>query len=300
MDIISQKVEWLIPRASGATILSIYMKCMIVFFEQSKYGSAFHSGKLDKTSIPLNGIVAAASLINVLSHSAVALGMLNDTYTISIMVGVGFDILSRSLTGSWWIYLSMLSNSNDMESSTSALSTILLQGMILSMFLYQMHVHITALYLNHNIGRLKNVLHSSLNNLRGIPGKRWKDHLFAYTDLGFHVLPFLLAMGLLKRQDAVRAIFYSATFLVSIFYGALCTIPLSADTNPNRISSLLTILNNETLECKCEVCLHAKMQRSSTKPTSFTFNPLDGICKLWLCSGSYLYTSCLSTKNRRR
>jgi hypothetical protein len=107
---------------------------MVVFFEQSKYGLAFHSGKLDKTSIPLNGIVAAASLINVLSHSAVTLGMLNDTYTISIMVGVGFDILSRSLTGSWWIYLCMLSNSNDLESSTSVLSTILLQGMILSMF----------------------------------------------------------------------------------------------------------------------------------------------------------------------
>ena len=284
MDIVSQKVEWLIPRASGATILSIYIKCMVVFFEQSKYGLAFHSGKLDKTSIPLNGIVAAASLINVMSHSAVALGMLNDTYTISIMVGVGFDILSRSLTGAWWIYLSMLSNSNDLESRTTAISTILLQGMILSMFLYQMHVHVTALYLNHNIDRLKNVLHSSLNNLRGIPGKRWKDHLFAYTDLGFHVLPFLLAMGLLKRQDAVRAIFYSALFLVSIFYGTLHTIPLNSDTNTKSISSLLTIFNNETLDCNCEVCLNAKRRRTSTKPTSFTFNPLDGICKLWLCS----------------
>ncbi|GFH57619.1 hypothetical protein CTEN210_14095 [Chaetoceros tenuissimus] len=284
MDIISQKVEWLIPRASGATILSIYIKCMVVFFEQSKYGLAFHSGKLDKTSIPLNGIVAAASLINVMSHSAVALGMLNDTYTISIMVGVGFDILSRSLTGSWWIYLSMRSNSNEMESSTSFLSTILLQGMILSMFLYQMHVHITALYLNHNLDRLKNVLHSSLNNLRGIPGKRWKDHLFAYTDLGFHVLPFLLAMALLKRQGAVRAIFYSAFILVSIFYGTLHTIPLSADTNTKSISSLFHIFNNETVDCSCEVCSHAKRRRTSSKPTSFTFNPLDGICKLWLCS----------------
>ena len=77
-----------------------------------------------------------------------------------------------------------------------------------------MSVHIQALRLNQNHLRLQKVLTGALNNLRGIPGKMCGDHLFAYSDLGFHFLPFLLSTSILRKQDHLLSAFYWVIGLV--------------------------------------------------------------------------------------
>ena len=48
----------------------------------------------------LNGVVAASSFLNALSHGAVVLGALDAAYVLSILVGVGFDAITMVLRGS--------------------------------------------------------------------------------------------------------------------------------------------------------------------------------------------------------
>jgi hypothetical protein len=66
-----------VARAFGAVILASYVKVM---HDQSIYGDAFRSEKTFSTSIIPASTICAVSIINIASHSAVALGVLNDTF----------------------------------------------------------------------------------------------------------------------------------------------------------------------------------------------------------------------------
>ena len=275
----------IVARIFGAIILASYVKVMTIMFDQSIYGDAFRSEKIFSTSIIPAGTICAASLINIASHSAVALGVLNDTYVLSILVGVGFDVITRLLQMAWWINISILS----MEGEGSILSilrssprTAAFLLALVAMGWYQMSVHIQALRLNHNHLRLQKVLTGALNNLRGIPGKMCGDHLFAYSDLGFHFLPFILSTSILRKQDHLLSALYWVLGFGGVSYAILSHVPLSQ--LDEKSVSLIYIEGNGNVGCKCKVCMRCKNRKGQDTPTSFTCNMKDGICLLWLCS----------------
>lgn len=272
-----------VARVLGIAILAAYLKFMTILFEKSIYGDAFQSGKLLSTSIMLNSSTCAASLVNVASHSAVASGVLNDTYVFSILVGVGFDVITRLWQFLWWINITVLTMEDSLPFmlSTSPITAIFLLTLTM-MWWYQMSVHIQALRMNHNYLRLQRVINGALNNLNGIPGEMCRDHLFAYTDLGFHLLPLMLSTAILQKQESLSLTFYWLLGIGGMFYAIISQIPFNQ--SDEKYDSLINIQSDGKVACKCLVCMRCNERKRHDAPASFAFNVEDGICKLWLCS----------------
>lgn len=281
--------------ASGALILAMYLKAITYFFNNSMYGDSFRSGAMLSSSIPLNSFVMASSLLNVISHSAVVLGALTDTYVLSILVGVGFDVMTRILHLIWWIHLTRISfqdrsMNNRLKEDSNTVGFIIILTII---YIYHMIIHVRALRLNHSRERLKLVLVGALNNLRGVSGEVFQDHIFAYSDLGGHILPLGLSTILLKRQYALLTSFQALTVMILFSFSALSRIPLK-DIDDGK--PLLSINNVGNITCSCNACTRRTARKS--RESSFTFNTNDGICHLWLCSFEKLSTFLGSTVNK--
>ncbi|KAL7528100.1 hypothetical protein ACHAXR_002268 [Thalassiosira sp. AJA248-18] len=91
---------------SGCLFLLTYITITKTAFNWSIYGDSLNSGEFATSSSgTLNGIIMAMSLLNVISHCAVILGALDDSYVLSILVGVGFDVLTQILRLIWWVQL---------------------------------------------------------------------------------------------------------------------------------------------------------------------------------------------------
>ena len=87
---------------------------------------------------------------------------------------------------------------------------LLYSAILTFLYIYHMIIHLRELYMNQSRQRLQMVLTGALNNLRGIPGDGYADHLFAYTDLGTHLLAFVLSGKLLHMQNSLHvALYYS-------------------------------------------------------------------------------------------
>ena len=247
--------------------------------------------------------------------------------------------------------------------------TLVFLSVLAFFYVYHMIVHAKALWWwwsldenNHaasssSLGVLQTVLEGALNNLRGIPGEGYKDHFFAYTDLGTHLLASVLSMRLLlplplddnnndKHSEGRRIFDLVATgasclargiFLLGVSWWALSRIPFGSaltrtttkpPTTPTppasneELESLVRVVDvreNRTgvqprrrrriLLCSCEACTRRKQRTNATGSTtkqqqqqphrgkneeppllpgvpvvSFTLNPTDGICRLWLGS----------------
>ena len=270
----------------------------------------------------------AASFLNVLSHSAVALGVLNDTYVLSILVGVGFDVFTRILQLVWWVWMTRtlpetsstrlplsVQTIRSFEESTFVIdspasrNTDSTQALLLVMvffYVYHMIVHVRALCMNQSLSRLQSVLKSALNNLKGIPGEGYSDHLFAYTDLGTHLLVFGLSALLLEKEGALLGAVGLLVVLAWISGAVLSRIPFremiaigSVTNSTNHLASMIEVVmdenhpsetNHKTIMCSCKACNKRKerlQQRNKNhnqnqQPVSFTFHRDDGICQLWL------------------
>lgn len=183
----------------------------------------------------LQAVTCAASFLNVLSHAAVALGVLNDTYVLSILLGVGFDVFTRILQLVWWVWLTLpatkaatTTTKTPQNAISTAITTTPLFLLVLSVFyVYHMIVHVRALCMNWSLERLQSVLEGALNNLRGIPGKRYLDHFFAYTDLGTHLLAFGLSAALLRREEGgLLLVAGSLLALAGISVVVLASVPV--------------------------------------------------------------------------
>ena len=243
----------------------------------------------------LNSLTAASSLLNVASHSGVVLGALNDTYVISILIGVGFDVMTRLLQLVWWMDLTWSSFargallSTEMMDKRKLFNTVGFLAVLTTMYIYHMIIHVRALRLNSSLERLNKVLTGALNNLRGIPGDKFLDHVFAYTDLGGHLLPLGLSVVLLKRQQKLRAAFQALAFLITVSYVTLSRIPFNKhDTNPCIGEGV-----KGKIICSCSAC--ERRTKRLSKDSSFTFNMYDGICQLWLYSFEDLSTNLRSS-----
>ena len=282
------------PRISvvGGLILSIYLTSTIYLFDKSLYGESLRSGAmlLSSSSMFLNSFTAASSLLNVMSHSGVVLGALNDTYVISILIGVGFDVMTRILQLIWWIDITWSSFSrealsNEVIDKTKLHNTAGFLAVLATIYVYHMIIHVRALRLNTSLERLNKVLTGALNNLRGIPGDNFQDHVFAYTDLGGHLLPLGLSVILLKRQHELWAAFRALVFLITLSYVALSRIPFNKHETHPRIGKGV----EGEITCSCSACERRTKRKSND--SSFTFNIHDGICHLWLYSFEDLSTN---------
>mmetsp|Transcript_10906 Transcript_10906/g.16507 ORF Transcript_10906/g.16507 Transcript_10906/m.16507 type:complete len:349 (+) Transcript_10906:152-1198(+) len=344
-----------LPRVSisGMLILFTFIMIMQKLFQFSIYSSilradyGFHYPSVSEphglfsllpplvVSYLINGCTCAASFINVLSHSAVALGFLNDTYVLAILLGVGFDVATRTLYLVWWTHITCTltlpvyhkSGKNVMSTEGQGQEhdhdngvyltswffeqsfidpTLILLLILATLYIYHMIIHVRALYMNHSRQRVQNVLAGALNNLRGIPGKGYTDHLFEYTDLGIHLLAFILSAKLLQSQDALFVALYLLGMLLIISYIALSRIPLKDEMKNTSNSKLMSMMQlgasiDSRIMCRCGAC--SKRKRRQTKrgrgdhPVSFTFNKIDGICQLWLCSFEQLSNLLRSAKS---
>ena len=301
---------------SGTLILAIYITTMKISFDKSFYGTSFRSGDMvlslssSSLSIFVNSITMSTSLLNVISHSVVVLGALNDTYVLSILVGVGFDVLTRIIQLIWWIDITRMSffqkNVSTIDTKDRLLSihnvdnmkycyrTIVFCSFLVVIHVYQMIIHVRALRMNCSYKRLKKVLTGALNNLRGIPGEGYYDHLFAYSDLGGHLLPFILSTRLLlslvlvqKMKDALLLTIQVLAILLILSYLALSRIPVN-EVNDTLSQPLIRIGEGGTVICNCDICSRRTRRKNIT--SSFTFNVNDGACRLWLCSFEKLST----------
>lgn len=238
----------------------------------------------------LNSFTAASSLLNVLSHSGVVLGALNDTYVISILIGVGFDVMTRILQLIWWVDITRSSFfrevvSTEMIDERKICNTVGFLAVLTTIYTYHMIIHVRALRLNVSLERLNTVLIGALNNLRGIPGDKFHDHLFAYTDLGAHLLPLGLSVVLLKGRQELWAAFRALVFLITLSYVALSRIPFNKLDSIPRIGESL----RGKITCSCSACNRRSKRKG--EESSFTFNIHDGICILWLYSFEDLSTN---------
>lgn len=265
-----------------------------------------------------------ASLLNVVSHGAVLLGALNDTYVLSILFGVGFDVITRLLQFVWWVQWTWIivvqkeeKEGGSHEDVAAAIDdiirpTILFILIIVVTHLYHLVVHVQALRINYSLERLTSVLEGALNNLRGISGDRYRDHLFAYTDFGGHFLHCKWSLALLmqkQQQHQLKCWGMTAWILLTLIilsYLAASCIPFSKVQTyncNNNTGLLLHISENRKVICCCDVCKkRAEKGESDCKDEgcSFTFTMEEGICHLWLCSfetlSTFLYSAKLSKK----
>ena len=286
---------------SGGLILILYSASITHLFNKSLYGEFLSSGAMMKSSSTLlNSFTSASSMLNVLSHSGVVLGALNDTYVISILIGVGFDVMTRILQLIWWVditrvsfYQLSLQDKNIDESKIC--HTVGFLAVSTLIYIYHMIIHLRALWLNSSLQTLTKVLTGALNNLRGIPGDNYHDHIFAYTDLGGHLLPLTLSGLLLKRRNELWAAFRALVFLIISSYVALSRIPFNKfDLNP-----IIGEGKGGSLTCGCSACVLRTKRKG--EDSSFTFNSKDGVCQLWLHSFEDLSTLlCSSIGNKCR
>lgn len=277
----------------------------------------------------LHETILVSSLINVLSHCAVALGVLNDTLVISIVLGVGFDVITRILQLLWWLHLTLriydiehlwissrdssFVNYTDNTSTqdSKCLShhphvmsmhyyTMFFNLILTYLYIYQMKIHVRAILLYKSATRAKQVVHGALNNLRRIPGERYEDHLFAYSDLGIHLLAFGLSGWLLGREILIWIFVYMMVGIVSISYMASSVIPggstrsqdvetdkAGKEQKPPARKLCISIDENDQISCTCNACASSIRRRaigSEILETSFTLHWSDGICQLWLSS----------------
>jgi len=273
------------------------------------------------TYLSLNAWTFVTSMVNVLSHFGVALGLLDDALIISILAGVGIDILTRLLQLIWWIYLH-----SEKNTSTVDMRTVCLLCFLSGMYYYHMEVHVRALYVFlpskksvspskplssttkvNDYESIRKVLSSALNNLQGIPGQGYRDHLFAYTDLGSHLLACLLSLSLLLDYETGKDIIYSAVIKMCVSLSLLvtCIVILTfpfqnMDMDDTSTSSLLGVHDskNSILRCSCIACKSYETRKGrkgkefmsvsevylTSGIAAFTFNPIDGVCRLWFKS----------------
>jgi len=133
-------------------------------------------------------VLLCASL-NSVSHFKVVSGQLGDAYTVSILLGVGFDVLSTMVYASYWFEFGGLDSRrsiNDLSPQLLLMKMVICGGFVFATTLLMIHVR-ALFYMASSMTCLKSVVTSAWNNVKGDPGPWYLDHLFAYSDWGYHI-----------------------------------------------------------------------------------------------------------------
>ena len=235
-------------------------------------------------------LTLVASLLNCSSHIAVVSGLLQDTYTVSILIGVGFDVLSNFL---YFAALCCLTKSktnfyNEIV-ERSLFKTGLTLVIALAVQVYLFWAHVRALRLGHSLSRIQQVTKSAWNNLRGDPGPWYMDHLFAYLDLAHHMFMTLVALrafDMALRSTAKSSMLGLLLLLVSS--SALSMNQQSGNeyvrNTPGRLPSRCLSVDPQTDKATC-YCFG-----DGAKHNAFSVDWRNGrFCLLWFHSFRQVY-----------
>ena len=235
---------WLLVFLSAYSQSSLYtfrsLGCETTNFKNEIYDDSTVNFDLNSTSsrtttrrllLIFNAIL---SFLNVSSHLAVVLGCLDDTYVLSILVGVGFDICSSFVYVAFWIsnytfsyYYSDTSSNFDQYAQPNIEvydgqkdaqqrwlvgrgqnwnGDVVFCATYVSFFFYHLTIHTGALYniQSRSLRRTSDTVCSAWNNIQGVPGICWKDHFFAFTDLGTHTFQFIVSLVLLWKCKNIQ------------------------------------------------------------------------------------------------
>ena len=275
-----------------------------------------------------SSLLILCSLINVISHTAVIMGLLekNHISIFAILLGVAFDLLSQLfyIMGLW---IHILTNKDDFFFHyTILLLPICLIG-------YHLYIHTRALCMTHNWKRLDLVVTSAWNNIHGNPGIYASDHFFAYSDLATHtyilITTLLLRLRLhqggqqqpssLLNQDTFHPYHYllsqrqitilnALLWMLFLFFITFVTIMyyfFSKKNNHHYYSNEVNKNNNiinqsnhhhhvrihkkrQVLTCPCHVC-HGKTSFSISWMTNKHNVKTLCFCDLWYCTFFDLY-----------
>lgn len=285
-----------IEKLIGFTFLASYLWLMSwIMMTSSTSSSSIISSSFPSffPSIVHAKIVLCCSLINMISHLAAVLNLLQEALVINILIGVGFDIISSSL----YLYYTARFAATFTTSSNS--NNILMMCIILG---FDLAVHLRAIFLFTSLERLKSVVTSATNNLKGQPGPYLLDHLFAYSsDIGKHIFYFYLSFkncGGWKRSVQIGMVVVSILIIgVSLYRWFLV---VSTSTKPATVkqfsSSAMTptkpitsatlsiqkVSNNKARNtngessscvCNCQACQNQTF-----------LSILPQFCDLWFCT----------------
>ena len=270
---------WLLIFLSAFSQSSLYtsriLGCETTNFKYEFYDDSTVNFGLNATSSSTTGrrllliLNAILSLLNVSSHLAVVLGCLDDTYVLSILVGVGFDICSSFVYVAFWIsnysfyYYSYNTNFDQYAQPKMEVydgqkdaqqrwlvgnkqtwnGDVVFCATYVSFFIYHLIIHTGALYniQSCSLRRTSEAVCSAWNNIQGIPGICWKDHFFAFTDLGTHTFQFIVSLIILWKCKDIQESFSTPAlreFLEEVEHGESSTGSLS--TSSERHSFLST------------------------------------------------------------
>ena len=306
--------------ASGILILFATLIPVLFLFQRSSYGQALSSAgySVGGSYVLLTWTIFVSAFLNVTTHAGVVLGALEDTLTISILIGVGFDVLTRFLQVWWWIRLvdglTTLSSSKTSAATTEEEESFFVVDHLFHvsmsiLFIYQMHIHIRALCIVNcrSYDHVHSVVTGALHNLRGISGENWsEDDWFAYSDLTLHLLPLLLSGKILLsiliespiesnkvgRGSATTLLVLlglSSWLAMSPSYSSSPPTTKSTENgtgDPSSTRSELKITvdsDRNSIQCSCDACTRRR-QRTGSRACAFVCSPNDGLCAMWLLS----------------
>jgi hypothetical protein len=154
--------------------------------------------------------------------------------------------------------------------------------------LLQWLTHIRALLLSSSATRLQSVVKSAWNNLRGEPGQSYQDHIFAYTDLGYHVFHTLAALRIVgwSLRTGLMILGTLTAVVIAIFLGGSnwSTSPPENLLPPG----LLRISKEGKQVCSCHVCCAGG---AGTKEKAFSIDMTRfQLCDLWFQSFGQMCT----------
>ena len=246
---------------SGLIVLIVYLLITYSTFACTIYDHALQTGALAASSSSvLNGIIVATGILNVVSHAAVVLGALDDTYVLSILVGVGFDVVTRMIQLVWWMELSWITSRDPSAQTNSAIHEHGHEGTIITItflvassgiYIYHMIVHVQALTIKHHTyERATKILRGALNNLQGIAGEvGFEDHLFAYSDLGLHLAPLHLSGLLLYQQQKLVSAVWMLILLIVASALVLSQVPFNKYKKDNEPT--IRVVDGKKIVCEC-------------------------------------------------
>ena len=283
---LNQKIEKVIrthPWCTGIFITSTYLLILHPLFQNSQFYSPLTETDIttDRSSrnILLFYIVSLCATLNVLSHAAVVLLVLDDALVLSILIGVGFDVFSQVAYIAMWMVLSInITQCKDVNDYCAIrLYEVSFTFILLASSGYHLHEHVVALQLYKTHQRLKTVVRSALNNLIGQPGYYGIDHFFAYTDLGSHFFHLLVSSLFLGTYRAVKLVLVILFFvIIGNFLHINRSSPSGMRLSPNNDKITLQVNAKGKPICACSTC---------RKNGSFIISVKDrSLCKLWFYS----------------
>lgn len=171
--------------------------------------------------------------------------MIEDTYVISILIGVGFDVSPSFVYLITWAHKSFAvwSTAASIDMATEAFLVILMAVSLVHLLL-----HLRTLRLSASYTRLNSVVRSACDNLIGDPGRGYSDHIFAYTYLGTHLFHFYMATLSLRCESVFWTSAGLAVIVGALFWSYTRIAGSTRDAQPSQrhdqASSKSVVTNN--------------------------------------------------------